>query len=122
MNVALVVCTDLFFAVKIDDAAKRAGIQPKFLKSRDSLVEAARGGAALVVLDLNCRDVDAASLLRDLASDPATAHIPAVAFVSHVQTELIRSARETGYGRVLARSAFVKELPELMRAAAQSNQ
>lgn len=118
MHGVLSICTDLFFAVKIGDAAKRSGIQVKFPKSRELLLDAARAGAALIVLDLNCRDVDCVELVRALKSDPACAAIPVTAFVSHVQADLIHAAREAGCDRVLARSAFVKELDQILRTAA----
>lgn len=122
MSVALVVCTDLFFAVKIDDAARRAGIQTKFVKSPESLREAARAGAEIAILDLNCRDLDGIEAIRTLKEDPHTAAIPVTGFVSHVQTEVIRAARQAGCDRVLARSAFVKELAGIFSLPAQSNQ
>ncbi len=117
MDEVLAICTDLFFAVKIGDSGKRAGIPVRFLKSREALLEAARGGVVLIVLDLNCREVDCTELVRDLKKDPACAAIPVTAFVSHVQAELIHAARQAGCDRVLARSAFVKELDQIMRTA-----
>lgn len=116
MKEVLAVCTDLFFAVKIGDAAKRAGVQARFFKSGQSLLEAARHGAAMIVVDLNCREVDGAGVIRELKADPACAATPITAFVSHVQSETIREARAAGCDRVLARSAFVKEIDPMMQA------
>ena len=42
-----------------------------------------------------------------------------IAFVSHVRVDHAEAARAAGASRVLARSAFVKELPELVTQAAQ---
>jgi hypothetical protein len=41
-----------------------------------------------------------------------------VAFLSHVHAEGAEAARAAGCSRVLARSAFVQELPRLIAAAA----
>ncbi|HEX8915555.1 MAG TPA: hypothetical protein VF796_24590 [Humisphaera sp.] len=40
-----------------------------------------------------------------------------VGFVSHVDTETINKARDAGVDRVLARSAFVERLPQLLSGA-----
>jgi hypothetical protein len=41
-----------------------------------------------------------------------------VAFGPHREGDAFRAAREAGADRVLARSAFVERLPELLRAGA----
>jgi hypothetical protein len=51
-----------------------------------------------------------------LKTDPALAGIPTLGFVSHVDSPTIEAARRAGVDRVLARSAFVEQLPELLRA------
>jgi CheY-like chemotaxis protein len=119
MNDILAVCTDLFFAVKIGDAARRTGRRAKFVKSRESMLEAARAGAAMIILDLNCRDVDCTGLVRALKADPATEAIPQTAFVAHVESGVIREARNAGCEHVLARSAFVKELDAILSSTKQ---
>jgi hypothetical protein len=43
--------------------------------------------------------------------------VPVVAFASHVRADLIAEARAAGADRVLARSAFVAELPALVARA-----
>jgi hypothetical protein len=47
-------------------------------------------------------------------SDAATASVPTVGFLSHVQKDLAVAARKAGCDRVTARSAFVKDLPGLL--------
>jgi CheY-like chemotaxis protein len=58
--------------------------------------------------------VDVPALIARLKSDPETATIPVIAFGSHVNAEALRAAREAGADRVLARSAFVRDLPALL--------
>jgi hypothetical protein len=53
---------------------------------------------------------------------PATlAEIPVVAFLSHVAADRAEMARAAGIRRVLARGAFVKELPGLVANAASGS-
>ncbi len=112
----MAVCTDLFFVVKIQDAAKRAGLELKCYKTRESAMDAARNGVRMVVLDLNCREVDCVDLARSLKAHPATAAIPQVAFLSHVQADLARAAQQAGCDRVMARSAFSNGVVQIMAA------
>ena len=45
--------SDLFFSVKINDAAKRAGMLVEFVKDADEVVEKAKAKPALIIFDLN---------------------------------------------------------------------
>ena len=49
-----------------------------------------------------------------MKEDPALASIPTVGYASHVQTDVINAARQAGVGEVLARSAFVQQLAEIL--------
>ena len=70
--------------------------------------------AGVLSIDLNHRLGKAVDLIRQLKSDAAMAVIPLVGFLSHIQTDLAASARAAGCDMVLPRSAFVKELPDLL--------
>jgi len=56
-----------------------------------------------------------------MKGDPALASIPTVGFVSHVQTDLIERARQSGMDEVMARSAFTNELAEILQRDAGSS-
>jgi CheY-like chemotaxis protein len=103
---------DLFFLAKILDAARRVGVAVEGVpaaKTQECLLQA---GAKAVILDLN--SASAVDTIRELKSDPATREVPVVGFVSHVATEVVSSAKNAGCDVVLARSAFSKQLPELL--------
>lgn len=114
MNQIIGVVTDLFFTVKVIDAAKKAGLTAKFVKSADAAVEKAREGARLVVVDLNCRDVDTVEVIRRLKSDAALAAIPTLGFLSHVQEARKQEALAAGCDRVVPRSVFSDRTAELL--------
>src|SRR5215831_2045238 len=100
------VLDDLFFTVKINESAKRAGIPVEFIKSEQDALEKARSKPVLMILDLNCRSIDPLDLIRKLKSDAATKDVAVIGYLSHVQGDLKQQAHEAGCDRVLARSAF----------------
>jgi CheY-like chemotaxis protein len=110
----LAVLGDLMFTVKISDAAKRAGVTVEFAKSADEAWHKIEGAAA-VILDLNFAPPE---LITHLKSADATRSIPLIGYVSHVQTDVIKQARESGCDTVMARSAFVQGLEKMMQGFA----
>jgi CheY-like chemotaxis protein len=114
--VVIVAVDDLMFASRISSAAKALGVDIAFARSPDAIVEAVRTKAPrLVILDLNSVKVRPLEAVAALKSDPSLAAVPTVGFVSHVQTDLIAEARKAGVDQVMARSAFVNQLPQLLQ-------
>jgi CheY-like chemotaxis protein len=111
----LVVLDDLFFQVKINEAAKRAGLPVEFVKSETDALEKAKLLPELIVLDLNCGAVNAIELIGKLKSSEETKQVDIIGYVSHVQGELKQQAQDAGCDRVLARSAFSINLPRLLK-------
>ncbi len=109
------VLSDLMFTVKIQEAAKRAGLTPVFVNSSaDALAQAKLNPVALII-DLNNAPLDPLSLIARLKSDEATSKVKLLGYVSHVQVDLKLAAQEKGCDMVVARSAFVQNLPELFK-------
>ena len=111
---------DLFFSVKILDAGKQAGIAVEIVKDRE-IVLAKASGAAVLIFDLNYAAIDPLDLIRTIKSRSEAAAPMLVGFVSHVQTDLITQARESGCDLVVARSAFTQRLPAILSEAAARN-
>jgi CheY-like chemotaxis protein len=103
------------FTVKIQDAAKRAGLEVTFVKSQDEAVAQARSLPAVMILDLNITAVDALQLIETLKSDAETSGVDLLGYVSHVQADLKQAAQEKGCDQVIARSAFSQNLPTMLR-------
>ncbi len=114
-NRVVAVVDDLFFTVKILDAAKRAGATLEVVKSEIDAIDKARSAPALVILDLNCGAVDPVHLIGALKADAETQSVPLVGYVSHVQGDLKQSAQQAGCDMVLARSAFSQNLPQILK-------
>ena len=113
-RVAIIV-DDMFFAAKINAAARAAGRQVEPVKSREQLEQlAAENPPALIIIDLNSHRLDPLEAIRFLKAHQQAHAVPVVAFVSHVETELIRRAQAAGCDRVLPRSAFTQMLADIM--------
>src|SRR5436853_393390 len=111
----LAVMNDLFFEVKIRDAAKRAGIGVEFVKDQKEALQKAQTQPALIIFDLNFEGAHPLDIITRLKSSPETKNISLLGFVSHVQGELKQKAHETGCDMVLARSAFSQNLPQILK-------
>jgi PleD family two-component response regulator len=117
----LAVLEDLFFRVKISDAAKRSGLDVEFVKAeQDALAAAHADTPLLIILDLNCNGVNPLKLVGKLKGDSGLKQISVIAFLSHIQGELKQKAHEAGCDMVLARSAFSQNLPQILKRHAGS--
>ena len=106
---------DLLFRSKISETAEQLGVAATFPRSPKKLAEfAAQSPPDLLILDLNSARFEPLALLERLKSDEASRGVPVVGFLSHVQKDLAVAARDSGCDRVMARSAFTKELPEIL--------
>ena len=106
---------DLLFRSKISETASTLGIEAAFPRNPKKLLEALRESPPdLLVLDLNSARFEPLALLRNVKSEEATRDVPTVGFLSHVQKDLAVAAREAGCDRVVARSAFTRDLPRIL--------
>ena len=109
---------DLFFAAKIRGTAEQAGARVDFPRGADALLASAGGDEPprLLVFDLHAqRYGDLFALAARLKADERLRGVPLVGFFSHVHTELHRRALDAGFDKVLPRSAFTKNLPDILR-------
>ncbi len=111
---------DLFFTIKISDAAKKAGLQVEFVKTDKELLEKAKEMPLLIVMDLNFQAVQPLKMIARLKSHPDLKQISVIGYLSHVQGELKQKAHETGCDMVLARSAFSQNLPQILKRHASA--
>jgi PleD family two-component response regulator len=106
---------DLLFKSKISETADVLGVEARFPRSKARLLEALRESPPdLLILDLNSARFEPLELLQTVKSNDAMKDVPTVGFLSHVQRDLAVAARESGCDRVMARSAFTKDLPRIL--------
>src|SRR5258708_354057 len=111
----LAVLEDLMFTVKINEAAKRAGMPVTFLKSGHDVLAQAREQPSLILIDLIFAAIDPVGLVKSLKAVEETKAVPVIGYVSHVQADLKLQAQEAGCDTVLARSAFSQNLPQILQ-------
>jgi len=121
METILAAVDDLFFLGKIQQTAKLLGIRVAAADPRKVREQIARTPVCAVILDLNHRSGGAVEALHALKSDPITAGVQVLGFLSHVQTDLAAAARAAGCDILLARSAFSQQLPQLIEKLAGKN-
>jgi len=111
----IAVVDDLFFASKIRGAGEQAGVGVTFVKSIADAIRKARENASdLIIADMNAQCCDAIELARSVKADDALSAIALLGFFSHVQTELQQAAKAAGFDRVMPRSAFTKQLSDIL--------
>ena len=107
----LAIVDDLLFQGKLQAAAAQLGV-PLTIAADTTSVPRNGQPWSRVLIDLNLSGGDALAMVRDLRA--AYPGVPMVGYCSHVQQDLWRQALEAGCTTVLARSAFVQQLPELL--------
>jgi CheY-like chemotaxis protein len=111
----IAIVDDLFFASKIRGTAEQLGVSVSFLRNTESLNQAVlRDHPSLIICDLHSQRIDPIELARRLKADDELRSIPLLGFFSHVQTELQREALEAGFDSVIPRSAFTRDLNEIL--------
>lgn len=101
---------DLFFGSKVSGVASQLGIEVRFAASRAALVEGARSGADLVLIDLDAAVIDPLGAIREIRAGGARV----VAFASHVHAGRLAEARAAGCDEVLTRGSLARSLPALL--------
>lgn len=113
---------DLLFKSKISETATQLDVEASFPRSPKKLLDALRESPPdLLVLDLNSARFEPLELLRTIRSDNATRDVPTIGFLSHVQKDLAVAAREAGCDRVVARSAFTRDLPKILSGGTEDS-
>ena len=108
------VLNDLMFTVKIQEAAKRAGLEPVFVKTQQHALSQAKEKPAVIILDLNYAEAAPLETIEKIKADGESSSVALVGYVSHVQADLKRAAEERGCDTVIARSVFSQNLPRIL--------
>lgn len=122
MPTVAAVVDDLMFLSRIREAARPSGVDVVTARTKDALLAAARAGARLVLVDADSSRLPWVDAVRALRAEPSLAAVAVVAFLGHVNVHHAEEALAAGATRVVARGAFVAELPSLMAAAALPSQ
>jgi len=111
----LAVVSDLFFSVKLTDAAKRAGMALEFVKEPENVLEKAQTRPQLIIMDLNFESANPLDLIGKLKGNAENKGISIIGYLSHIQGELKQAAQEAGCDMVMARSAFSQNMSQIFK-------
>ena len=117
----LLILSDLLFRSRIDDAARHAGVALRVAKSMEQLERHLGNGIpAMAIVDLEIDTMDPTAAIRRLRELPGGDALPVIAYAGHTNVAAIQAGRAAGAGVVLARSAFVAQLPALLARVASA--
>ncbi len=102
---ALLLCTDLLFAVQLQNMARKAGLRHL----------TARPGAPLPDGDVLVVDLAARADWEAAIAQARERGIEVVAFGPHMDSDGRRRAKQAGASRVLANSNLARDLPLILR-------
>jgi len=106
---------DLFFSARIEAVARSVGIGLALASDSHQLWSRLQVEAPdLVILDLNSKSCAPLDSIHNIRSEEKQARTKIIGFLSHVQTELERAARNAGCHSVLPWSKFSAELPKIL--------
>ena len=111
----LAVVSDLFFSVKLTDAAKRAGMALEFVKEPENVLAKAQTRPQLIILDLNFESANPLDLIGKLKGNAETKGISIIGYLSHIQGVLKQAAQEAGCDMAMARSAFSQNMSQIFK-------
>src|SRR5688500_13813215 len=104
----LVLVRDLVFSSRITATARAEGAAVKVVRDAGKLP--GETGKRLIV------DLNEDGAIEAAVAWKASSNGEVIGFVSHVDSATIARARDAGIDRVMRRSRFVEELPQLLRS------
>ena len=117
-----VVCSDLMFSAGIREAGISRGVTLEFIDSEEKFEEVLdKFHAILFMADLHHHKLGgerAGKLVKKLKANQKNQDAYTIAWGKHTEPELLKSASQAGFDKVVPRSLFVKEMPEYIRQAA----
>ncbi len=74
----------------------------------------------VLIVDLDANEADICEVIRQLRSEPGTAHIPVLAFSENGREEVRISAHQAGATLVAGDTAILAHLPQLLEQALET--
>ena len=114
----LALLDNLFFVAKLDAVASLSGLRLVTARTAEKGLQLAEADLPiLIVIDLDAQACRPFDFIHAVKANPLLQAVPLLGFVAHVNTGVQQQARAAGCDRVLARSVFSRDLPELMQTA-----
>ncbi len=112
-SLGVLACSDFFFETRICDTARELGREVRCFSEADEIAELlSTESVSLLLIDLSTMSNCLEELPRYRSVSPK---LMVIAFGSHVQTDLLKRAREADCDTVMPRSRFTSELVKLLQ-------
>jgi ActR/RegA family two-component response regulator len=115
------VMSDLLFRSKIDDAARRNGLELRAAKSLEQLERhLGKQLPSVAFVDLEAESPAPSAAIRALRERVGDGAVRIIGFAGHTNIEAIEAGRAAGATLVLARSGLTSQLPTLLARVAEA--
>jgi CheY-like chemotaxis protein len=115
---ALLLYDELLPGSQLVNRLQDLGYRTHVLADAGALVEQAeRAKPMIVVADLRSRKSDVCAAIQGLKANPATAHVPLIAFADARNRELPQKAHEAGATLVVTDVTIMMHLPQFLEQA-----
>ena len=113
----LIIVDDLFFLTKIQTTLKHLDLPSRVLTQRTAVQDYRQSADTplFALVDLPLRADDAVAMIRALRTTESAWPCTILAFGAHVAVDIRQQALEAGADRVVAKSTFAQQLPELIQ-------
>jgi DNA-binding NarL/FixJ family response regulator len=101
-------CADLMFASRVEEALRAAGHEVTRYEGED-MARAAAPESDVLVADLTADEFDAATLVESMRMGRELGDVATVGFYPHVDQETRRRAQEAGVDVIVPRSRMARE-------------
>jgi DNA-binding NarL/FixJ family response regulator len=106
---------DVLFVSRLEEVARAQGTRLLLAKNpQECLAHLGSTTVDLVIFDMNARTFDSGALMDALAGGSWVGKVRIVGFVRHTDEAKIKLIQSKGCSEILPRSAFVKQLPQLL--------
>jgi CheY-like chemotaxis protein len=119
MNI-LAYITDLFFQAQVTETAQAAGVNVNIVSSLYHFLPKLREEPSMVLIDLDAQGINPGALISQIKE--AVPHLPVVVYSEHVEEDKIEQARQSGADHVLPKSEFAKNLKQVLKDCAPTNE
>jgi DNA-binding response OmpR family regulator len=109
-------CPDLMFGSKVEEALRAAGHDVTRYDGED-MARAAVPESDVLVVDLTADEFDGATLVESMRMGRELEGVATVGFYPHVDQETRRRADEAGFDRVVPRSKMARETAAVVEGA-----
>lgn len=117
----LAVMSDLLFRSKIDDAARRNGLELRAAKSLEQLERhLGKGLPAVAFVDLEADSPEPTAAIHRIREITGESAVRIIGFAGHTNLAAIEAGRAAGATVVLARSGLTSQLPALLERVAEA--